>query len=74
MLYFWLFLDICFLAGTIPEFIGPPKRHIAQLQARRPEWSATNCRQFFHFFRTLMATVTIVLTVYLATQIREVVH
>ena len=73
-LCFWVLLDVCFLAGTIPEFLGPSKRHIAQLQARRPEWSASDCRQFFHFFRTVMAMIATIVTVYLAMQVREVSH
>lgn len=73
-LYFWIGLDVLFLAGTVSEFRGSPERHIALLQARRPEWSAKLCRQFFYVFRTVMAIVTIGLTVYLATRISEVMH
>ncbi len=73
-LYFWIALDVLFPAGTVSEFRGSPERHIARLQASRPAWSATICRQFFYVFRTVMAVVTIVLTVYLIPLVREVMH
>ncbi len=71
-LYFWIAMDVNFLAGSIWAFWGPSKRHIDRLQASRPEWTYPFCRQFFYVMRTLFAALAIVLTFYLALHAREV--